>query len=148
MNERGDEMRKLGITLSIVLSSIFFTNGAKAQNRPLACQVEASAGLSWENGRWVTTRFITEKFILVQSGQILTADSVTKAMGFKVEYSDQTSCTQPSVFGDILCVDRGGTSLFFSPKTLRGGISKLFGSTTDGARRDTVAVDVFSCTPF
>jgi hypothetical protein len=31
----------------IVLSLIFFTNGAIAQNKPLACQGEAAAGVDW-----------------------------------------------------------------------------------------------------
>lgn len=38
-------MKKLQITLMIVFSSSFFTIGAFAQNKPLACQTDAFGGL-------------------------------------------------------------------------------------------------------
>ena len=136
-------MRKLQITLLIVLSSIIFTNIAIAQNRPFACQVDASAGLKWESRRWVTKTFEATKFILVQSGNTLTADSASKAL---VTASILVSCKNTSA--EILCTDEGGGSLYFDPKTMKGGVSQLFGSTNDGDRRDTVTVQVFSCAPF
>ena len=136
-------MKKTQITLMIVLSSIFITNGAIAQNKPLACQGDAGAGLLWENGRWVTKSFKTDKFILVQTNSGLTLESVAKAIASD---SELVSCRNFGV--RISCVDPVGHSLFFDPRTLQGGISQMFGSISSGTKRDTVSVQVFSCTPF
>ena len=65
-------MRK-ALTLLIAL---LCANLALAQNKPLACQVDASAGLKWENGRWRIANFAERKFILVLSGDTLTKESV------------------------------------------------------------------------
>jgi hypothetical protein len=71
-------------------------NLALAQNTPLACQVDAAAGLSWENGQWKTTRFIENKFILVLKGNTLTKESVIKAVHSNIDnpdvFVDQTGC--------------------------------------------------------
>ena len=136
-------MKKLQITLMIVLSSVFFTNGATAQNKPLACQTEAAAGLAWESGRWVTKSFVTVKFILVQTGKTLTTDSIAKALN-----SPASQITCRNINPQIECTDLSGGSLFFNPPTLNGGISQLLGSTISSAVRDTVTVQIFSCTPF
>jgi hypothetical protein len=136
-------MKKLQITLMIVLSLVFFTNGATAQNKPLACQTEAAAGLTWESGRWITKSFLTPKFILVQAGKTLTTDSVSKAIN-----SPATLITCRNVDPQIECTDTSGGALLFNPSTLSGGISQLLGGTTLSTRRDTVTVQVFSCTPF
>ena len=137
-------MRKIPLTLLIALSSTLFTNGATAQNQPLACQVEKNAGLAWENGQWITKTFIpfTSKFILVQAGNTLTTDSVAKVLRTKLD----VSCRYPS--NSIECTDKNGGALFFEPKTLKGGVAQLLGSTEEGNQRDTVSVQVFSCTPF
>ena len=137
-------MKKLQITLMIVLSSVFFTNGATAQNKPLACQVDEAAGLDWENGRWVTQKFVTSKFILVQAGNNLTNESVAKVL--KNPFPKQITCRYSAP--EFTCFDHAGQTLYFNPIALKGGISKLFGSTGVGAERDSVAVQVFSCTPF
>jgi hypothetical protein len=56
------------------LIALLFGNLALAQKKPLACQVDAAAGLKWENGQWKITRFIERKFILVLQGNTLTKD--------------------------------------------------------------------------
>lgn len=136
-------MRKLQITLLIVLSSIFFTNGAIAQNKPLACQVEAAAGLLWENGRWVTKSFVRSKFILVQTGNTLTLASVGKVLAAPPE---MVTCRNTK--HEIECTSEVGGGLYFDSRTLNGGISMLFGSTNSSDERDTVTAKVFSCTAF
>lgn len=144
-------MRGLQIALLIVCSSVFFTNGAIAQNKPLACQVDEAGGLDWERGRWVLKKFVLKKFILVQSGLTLTTESVASAFNEKPEnrYPDQMSCKTDSLFNNISCSDTvGGRSLYFDPQTRKGGIGKLFGATETGASRDSVSIEVFSCTPF
>ena len=137
-------MIKILLTLLIGLSSTFFTNGATAQNQPLACQVDKNAGLAWENGQLITKTFIpfASKFILVQAGNTLTTDSVAKVL----RTSAGVSCRYPG--NSIECTDTSGGALYFDPKTLKGGVAQLLGSTEEGNRRDSVTVQVFSCTPF
>ena len=140
-------MRKLHITLMIMLGSFIFTNEAVAQNKPLACQEDASAGLKWENGRWATKTFTSQnKFILVQRKDGLTADSVAKALS--LDYPDQLSCINNSPRNIISCQDVTGGNLYFDLRTLKGGISQILGSASNETRRDTVTATVFSCTPF
>lgn len=129
----------IGLML-VVLSALTY-----AQKTPLACQVDAAAGLKWEFGKWNTRSFIEEKFVLVRDGNMLTTDSVAKAVGGPPA---RTTCNK-TILGAIFCHDDLGSSLFFSPVTNKGGFSKLFGATSDGGSyRDTVTVDAFTCTPF
>jgi len=117
-----------------------------AQKTPLACLDDAAAGLKWEGGKWSVRSFIEEKFILVREGKTLTVDSVAKAINGS---PSRTTCNT-STLGLISCHDNLGASLFFSPATNKGGISKIFGSTmaSDGNFKDTVTVSAFTCTPF
>lgn len=134
-------MRNLMSTLLITLVGV----SAQAQNKPLACQVEAAAGLQWEKGRWATNTFKPDppKFILVQEENVLTKESVAKALDNVPAF---ITCRNTGLHID--CAALGGTSLFFNPRTLSGGISALFGGTMSGAKKDSVFVQVFSCTPF
>ena len=139
-------MKKAQITLMIMLGSFFLTNGAVAQNKPLACQVEETAGLNWEKGRWVNRSFEPNlsKFILVQTGSTLTLESVAKV--FNNAPISQITC---KFFApETACFDIAGRGLYFNPKVLKGGISKLFGSTQDGTERDSLSVQPFSCVSF
>jgi len=141
-------MKKLPTQLLIVLSSILFSTGIQAQNKPLACQDDASAGLEWEGGRWGTKNFRLKKFILVQAGDSLTLDSVAKAMRPLNPPTTFTSC-KTDILLTVTCNDGLGSSLYFEPKTLQGGMSYLTGSTENKVvNRDSVYVAVFSCTPF
>lgn len=144
-NLRGKTMQKIHITLLIIFSSAFFSAGAIAQNQPLACQVEASAGLSWDNGRWVTSTFRTGRFVLVQTKDGLTIESVAKVFGnnFSVICEKVLPLTPK-----ISCTDQIGNHLYFDPNNLAGGTSYLFGATGGEAKADTPYVSVFSCTPF
>ncbi len=138
-------MKKIPLALLIFLCSVFFTNGAVAQNKPLACQVEEAAGLDWENGRWVTTKFVTSKFILVQAGNNLTNESIAKVLN----NPDPKQITCRYSAPEFTCFDHAGQTLYFNPISLKGGKSRLFGSTQVGTnRRDSVAVEIFSCTAF
>jgi hypothetical protein len=137
-------MKKIPLTLLIALGSTLFTNGAAAQNQPLACQTDAVGGLEWENGRWVTTSYLSKKFILVQTKDGFTKASAGKAM--ENEWHESISCIKDQ---RVTCFDTLGGYLLFDPKKLKGGISQLFGSTSDRTtKRDSVLVQIFSCTPF
>jgi hypothetical protein len=126
------------------LISIGFPNLALSQNKPLACQEDAVAGLNWENGRWVTSRFIENKFILIQQGENLTNESVAKAINNA--YPNQVICK--NVNPQISCSDQTGTLIYFNPSNLKGGIARVFGSAMSGDKKDTVAVSAFSCAAF
>lgn len=141
------QMKKPLIAMLMVFSSIFFTNKAIAQNKPLACQQNVNVGVEWERGRWASRDFILRKYILVQAGRTLTLDSVARAIQPDQPTPDQITCNT-TILGHIACADMTGNTLFFDPKTLNGGISKLFGATNTSDIRDTVSVSVFSCTPF
>ena len=134
-------MRK-ALTLLIAL---LCANLALAQNKPLACQVDAAAGLKWENGQWRIARFIEKKFILVLSGKTLTKDSVSKAWGTEANTNDIICITN---FNSVFCSGIFGESLIFNHENYRGGISLIFGATTESKQRDTLSVDAFTCQPY
>jgi hypothetical protein len=115
-------MSKFQICLLIVLSSVFFTNRAIAQNKPLACQGEAAAGLIWESGRWNTTTFVKRQFILVLASDNLTTDSVAKAINNEYPLPQQTFCR--SFTTEIYCIDAYGGGIYFSPITLKGAVTR------------------------
>jgi hypothetical protein len=140
-------MQRIHITLLIILSSVFFSAGATAQNKPLACQGDKSAGLRWENGKWVTTMFATENFILIQTKDGLTTESLTKALGISERGVICRNVGAAHPF--ISCTSWYGHSLVFDPINLNGAVSRLIGATGPSrAERDTLSVDAFSCTPF
>ncbi len=128
--------------LLILTSSLLSINTASAQNMPLACQTDAVGGLEWENGRWVTSSYAARRFILVQTKDGLTTESVAKALNNDPQ---SVSCKKDPL---VTCFDNLGGNLFFNPKNLKGGISQLLGSISNATKKDSVAVQVFSCTPF
>lgn len=143
-------MQKIHITLLIILSSVFFSAGAIAQNKPLACQSDARAGLIWETGRWVVKTFTPTRFILVQTKDDLT-DGLTVESVAKVLGTRRLADVRCRNFADsISCSEGYGETLYFDPKTLKGGVSSLYGATEPGKneRKDTVTVTAFSCTTF
>lgn len=125
------------------LISCFFSTHAAAQATPLACQVEESAGLAWEAGRWKVSRFQDKKFVLVLEGKNLRAESVGKAI-------DGPTASCLVVFKDrVSCSDGLGGHMYFDPRTLRGTIAQLLGGTVDTTdRRDSLLVSPFVCQRF
>ena len=139
-------MKKI-IALLTVLSSVFFSVSAIAQNKPFACQSDAVGGLRWETREWKVSSFQAERFILVQTSDGLTKESVGKAL--KNMPASQIECRN-AYQGRISCSDLLGDSLFFDPTTLKGGISLMFGATQsdNDSNKDTLTLVAFSCTPF
>ena len=87
-----------------------------------------------------------KKFVLVQSKNDLTKESVAKALG--VVMPDQISCS-PVYGAKVSCADEFGGYLVFDPATLKGGMSFIWGATfEDNTDKDSLAVTPFSCTPF
>ena len=128
---------------------------AFAQNRPLACQADESAGLDWKNGRWEIARFAPKpaKFILVQTGDSLSPESVGKVL---IEVSEIPEHVMPSCRRDarddhVVCIDGwgGGNSLIFSFRTMKGSRAALLGSiSANQKQKDSVSVTTFTCQPF
>ncbi len=141
-------MKKQIIQLLIILSSTLHANAIQAQPKPLACQVDEAAGLLWERGRWVTKNFIRKKFILAQEGKTLTSESVARVIYPSLPFGAGIFC-KTYVGGEIMCTDLSGASLFFDPNTFKGGLSRLSGSVSNNdSERDTVTIEVFTCSPF
>ena len=137
-------MKKIHFTLLTVLSSIFFSAGAIAQNQPLACQSDEKAGLYWKNGRWAVSSFVLKNFILVQTKDGFTNESVAKALGASAK---NVQC-RSSNFNEIFCDDANGGFLMYRTTTLKGGIAQLLGTTLASDERDTPTLTAFSCSPF
>ena len=116
---------------------------ALSQNKPLACQEDGVAGLNWENGRWVTSRFNEKKFILVQQANKLTIESAAKALN---SYASLITCSNTDP--QILCYGVSGEVIYFDPQTLNGAISKNFGGTMKGNKKDSLTISAFSCEAF
>lgn len=128
--------------LSILLMTLAGVS-AQAQNKPLACQDDAASGLNWDKGRWATSVFKTSKFILVQEGNTLTRESVARAMDAS---PIQITCSNDDY--RISC-NAIYNFLYFDPRTLKGGISGLMGSTMpDGNYKDSIYVRAFTCQPY
>jgi hypothetical protein len=135
-------MRKV----ATLLITLLFANLALAQNKPLACQVDAAAGLKWENGQWRIARFIEGKFILVLQGNTLTKESVAKVLDLR--HPSQVTCSVEPLEKMITCADLSGGTLIFQPENLKGGTSHLFGSSESNDERDTISVEAFTCRPY
>jgi hypothetical protein len=126
----------------------FFGISAQAQNTPLACQVEAAAGLGWDKGRWETKKFIDDrKFILIKQGKTLSNDSVAKAFSSpNAEIFCKVSAANAS---RVVCTDLFGSQIHFDTGLLKGSISFTFGATMTGDKyKDTLSIEAFSCQPF
>lgn len=135
-------MKKLLSALLLTLLGV----SVQAQNKPLACQDVAAGGLNWENGRWVTSTFNTDKFILVLQGNTLTKESVGTAIGVDLVAFSEITCR--TLRSRITC-SSFSHQLVFDPKTLKGGLSALFGSMKeDGSSKDSLSVQAFSCQPY
>ena len=111
-----------------------------------ACQVVHASGMNWANNQWVTRTFEEgSPFVLMSDGNgSLTMESVAKAMAMHGEPSWYV-CDARSR-GQAWCRDYAGSSLYFDPKTGKGGISALLGATQSDTERATVTVDAFECT--
>lgn len=137
--------------MKALIAALMFVcaSGVWAQGKPLACQEDAAAGMNWENGQWKVVSFKPRRFILVLDSGNLTTKSVLKALfpSAKDEYVSQVSCTKiPTI--KIRCEDLSGGSLYFNPKSNKGGISNIAGAQDEESNRDSLTVSAFTCQPF
>lgn len=137
---------KKSIALLTVLSSVFFSVSAIAQNKPIACLSDASAGFFWENRRWVLRSLEDRKFILIRTSDGLSRQSVAKVLNSPL---GEITCRHVGGMR-VSCTDRGAGFLIFDPGTLKGGVSQIFGAVQadHNTEKSTATVTTFSCTPF
>ena len=120
-----------------------------------ACQYLKSAGLDWQNDRWVSTGFYPEEpFMLIAiDGELVppTSNDSSNPLSF-------TECKPPFVapMGEPgstavsrvqSCSDRAGNSLVFNLNYLTGAYSQIIGgaSSRNQAYKDTLSVSPFVC---
>ena len=135
-------MKKMLLATLLVVCA----TGVWAEGEPLACQEEDSGGLRWADGKWKTTGYHTQRFVLVLEGDVLSKTSVMKAFVGDDGNSYQVTCT--NVNPQIRCEDQTGSSLYYDPRVKRGGIARIFGATLTSNQRDTLSVSAFTCQPF
>jgi len=142
------------IFFALLLATALLIAPAFAQDRPLACQADAAAGLDWENGRWEVTNFNPRpaKFILVQTGDSLSPESVAKVFSeSETPKHLMPICRRDAGDDYVFCTDgyNAGRSLIFSFRTMNGSRAALFGSISANQKyRDSVIVTTFTCQPF
>jgi hypothetical protein len=127
----------------ILLAWVLCLLSGSSLAQTFACQYIANAGLSWESGQWVVSKFtIREPFFFTIKAGI----GITSFKGDKL-IEDNLVCDQRATGnGSYSCSTSLGDYLYFREKTLRGTISSNFGGTLDGARRDSVSISPFICT--
>jgi hypothetical protein len=124
--------------MRLLLAALLLVHGA-AMGHTFACQYTASAGLNWENGRYMPISHpLPPPFFLKVQEDRLTADSVVKALGSF--FIDEIKCIQHRVTG-FSCFDHHGGFMQFSPATGSGGVSHLLGAVTTGRP----SVSLFTC---
>ncbi len=113
---------------------------ARAEGTTYACKVDIAGGLKWDSGKWKVRRLFEDKFLLEMEGSTFTSDSVARVLKAR-----PVTCTVRA--GErISCMDARGGYLLFDPRTSRGGIAQLHGTTDERQDyRDTVSVEAFSC---
>ena len=145
-------MNKLLTTIILLCFSV----AANAQDQEVwACQQEESAGLFWENNRWVRKGLLPENLLI-------TLPTAPPQM-FPHEISDNHSHGTYK-FGDepdsgmfcrtnlgeiVSCVSLAGLEFFLlNPETGRLGYAALFGALMRSNERDTVYSSIYNCTKF
>lgn len=129
----------------MIALALGFAPPAMAQKVVYACQYFASAGLNWENGKWVTSRFHTEQpFFLASENGALQKNTVAK---FFNSLPESVFCHRPNSRSQT-CSDTFGDVLTFSVESMNGTYATTFGGTQNSTDRnkDSVAVSPFTCT--
>ena len=134
--------------MKALIAALMFVcaSGVWAQGKPLACETDARAGLSWENKQWVVLPFVKKRFVLVMDGKNLTNNSVAKALRADANF---LKCTV-GYARQVSCHDDSGAYMLFDPSTNKGGYSVVFGALKEdsSSSKDTVTVSAFTCQPF
>lgn len=133
--------------IRVLLACGFLMVAKSSTAQTYACQMIETAGLHYENGKWVSTRFELDPpfFLKMTPDGNLTRESAGAVLG--VAHTCITGMDRR-----VTCVgaEKGylgsGQTLMFDPTTSLGGTSALIGS-TGGKRnkRDSLTVSAFTC---
>ena len=139
----------------IVITCAAVTTPAIGQTGVYACQYVMNAGLNWENGSWVVSRFTKNKpFILITENGSLKPASVAAYFGGERGLTDPPSfllpiCTEPWIGNPNVqtCTTPVGETMSFSTTTLAGTVAQLYGGMQhqSNVRTATVTVAPFVC---
>ena len=142
----------------IVLTCTFTTAPVMAQTVNYACQYIVTAGLNWENGRWVVSEFHNrDPFILTAINEKLVPPEITseQQLSHPLAFAE---CREPTaevtglsddhpVKSRVQFCDSGGSVLAFSFGNLTGTASELLGGAAarENNYKDSVFVSPFVC---
>ncbi len=138
-------MKKLIGKVSILISMVVFGHSVSAQ--VYACQFIQSAGLSYKNNEWRTATFQLESpfFLKIDNARI---SQETAAKILRNLTPVEVSCTSRYSFllkSTIFTCSDYSAQLIFSPDSLLGAVSQIFGSIASTPERDSLAVSRFNC---
>ena len=127
----------------ILFVSLLLVVTANSLAQTFACQYIANAGLSWESGKWVVSKFtIREPFFFTIKAGV----GITSFKGDSLIEGNLICDQRVTGNGSHSCSTYLGDYLYFWEKTLRGTVSSNFGGTMEGTRRDSVSIAPFICT--
>lgn len=124
---------------------IFFISTSVLADGQYACVSSDAAGLNWEGGSWRVSKFKAVNSLLSIKGG-----------GSKVEYKatdDNTPTTLNCTLTDLdflkCSSDMTAVNIVFNEKSLRGGVSGLFGSLSGNSKyKDSLYVMPITCQKF
>ena len=143
--------------LGILLTCTVMATPVMAQTVTYACQYLETAGLNWENGRWVATGFYNkDPFILTAiDGELVPPVPSDENMSNPLSL---TQCSLPKQAltgepGEIVmskvqsCSDGVGNTLLFNLENLSGAFSQMMGAVAGrgNASKDSLTVAPFVC---
>jgi hypothetical protein len=131
------------IRLWMMLALMFGSALATAQTM-YACQWIGGNGYEFKEGRWSRIGFRPGKpFFVTLTKDGLPENSTLEAVDL---LPDRTRCEKLTLqIGMIACGETWGGALTFNTHTLEGARSLVFGAGNSGAKRDDIAVSLFTC---
>jgi hypothetical protein len=146
-------MNKLLTTITLLCFSV----AANAQDQEVwACQQEESAGLFWENNRWVSSGVIAETLLIT----IPTApprhirneitDNRNNGTYKRGDAQDRGMFCRTNTSETVSCISGAGNNFFLLDReTGRLGFAALVGALSMGSNyRDSVSSKIYNCTKF
>lgn len=128
------------------LFAIFISTPVLADGQ-YACISGQSAGLNWDKGAWMVTKFTpVNSLISVRgNGEVLEH----KEVGSEVATILKCNKTSLGKTGYLNCSTTYGKHIVFSESTLQGGVSTVLGAVmSDPSYKDSLYVSTITCQKF